>query len=179
MSDLQEQDTKRTGFEAHFWRCLALTLLVIALDQWSKFAIVERFTYAQSQVLLPFFNLVRVHNTGMAFSFLASEAGWQRWFFTLLGLGASALMYRLIYLNKSQPLFCWALALISGGAVGNVIDRLLQGYVIDFLDFHWQDAHFAAFNLADAAITLGALMLLVHELLNARQDAQKAKEESH
>ncbi len=157
-------------------RCLALTGLVIALDQWSKYLIVEHFVYAQSQEVLSIFNLVRVHNTGVAFSFLASDGGWQRWFFTTLGLGASALMYRLIYLNKNQPLFCWALALISGGAIGNVIDRLNFGYVVDFLDFHWLNWHFAAFNLADSAITLGAALLIVYEFLRSRELAKSTQE---
>jgi signal peptidase II len=156
--------------------CLALSLLVIGLDQWSKYLIVERFLYAQSQEILPIFNLVRVHNTGVAFSFLASDGGWQRWFFTTLGVGASVLMYRLIYLNKDQPLFCWALALISGGALGNVIDRLNLGYVVDFLDFHWLNWHFAAFNLADSAITLGAALLIVYEFLRGRALAKSSKE---
>jgi signal peptidase II len=156
---------------------MLLTLMVILLDQWSKFAILQNFSFAQSEEVLAIFNLVRVHNTGVAFSFLASDAGWQRWFFTTLGVGASFLMYRLIYLNKSEPLFCWALALISGGALGNVIDRLLLGYVVDFLDFHWQDWHFAAFNIADAAITSGAVLLMVYEFLKSREEAQKNKEE--
>jgi signal peptidase II len=157
-------------------RCLVLTGLVIALDQWSKYLIVEHFVYAKSQEVLSIFNLVRVHNTGVAFSFLASDGGWQRWFFTTLGFGASALMYRLIYLNKNQPLFCWALALISGGAIGNVIDRLNFGYVVDFLDFHWLNWHFAAFNLADSAITLGAALLIVYEFLRSRELAKSTQE---
>jgi len=160
----------------HAWKCMGLTLLVILLDQWSKFSILAHFSYAQSEAVLPFFNLVRVHNTGVAFSFLASDAGWQRWFFTTLGVGATVLMYRLIYLNKDQPLFCWALALISWGALGNVLDRLLHGYVVDFLDFYWQNWHFAAFNLADAAITLGATLLVVYEVLRSRELSKASKE---
>lgn len=174
-----EPSLPRTPFTPSVFRCMGLTLLVIVLDQWSKFAILQNFAFAQTQELLPIFNLVRVHNTGVAFSFLASDAGWQRWFFTTLGVGASFLMYRLIYLNKSEPLFCWALALISGGALGNVIDRLLQGYVVDFLDFHWQDWHFAAFNLADAAITLGAILLILYELIKSREEPNRNKEEVH
>lgn len=179
MINTSSNSTLRRYLQPSVLRCLGLTLLVMILDQWSKLAILENFTYAQSTAFLPFFNLVRVHNTGVAFSFLASDAGWQRWFFTTLGVGASLLMYRLIHLNKSEPLFCWALALISGGALGNVTDRLLHGYVVDFLDFHWNDWHFAAFNLADAAITLGASLLVIYEFIKSRENAQKIKEEIH
>ena len=148
--------------------CLGLSLLVIALDQLSKYMVVQAFVYAQSQEIVSFFNLVRVHNTGAAFSFLASDGGWQRWFFTLLGVAASLLMYRLIYTNKNQALFCWSLALIAGGALGNVMDRLVYGYVVDFLDFHWSTWHFPAFNLADSAITVGATLLILDELMKSR-----------
>ena len=155
---------------------LALTLLVIALDQLSKYMIVQSFVYAQSQEIFSFFNLVRVHNTGVAFSFLASDGGWQRWFFPILGVSASVVMYRLIYTHQHHTLFCWALALITGGALGNVIDRLIYGYVVDFLDFHWSTWHFAAFNLADSAITLGAMLLILDELLKSKLHSKSSEE---
>jgi signal peptidase II len=151
-------------------------LLVIALDQLSKYMVVQEFVYAQSQEIVSFFNLVRVHNTGAAFSFLASDGGWQRWFFTLLGVAASSVMYRLIYTNKNQALFCWSLALIAGGALGNVMDRLMYGYVVDFLDFHWSTWHFPAFNLADSAITLGATLLILDELMKSRDPGNSPDE---
>jgi signal peptidase II len=156
--------------------CLGLSLLVIALDQLSKYMVVQEFVYAQSQEIVSFFNLVRVHNTGAAFSFLASDGGWQRWFFTLLGVAASSVMYRLIYTNKNQALFCWSLALIAGGALGNVMDRLMYGYVVDFLDFHWSTLHFPAFNLADSAITLGATLLILDELMKSRDPGNSPDE---
>jgi len=176
MNAFPERFDLKSLLAPHAWKCMGLSSLVILLDQWSKFSILAHFVYAESEPVLPFFNLVRVHNTGVAFSFLASDAGWQRWFFTTLGVGASFLMYRLIYLNKDQPLFCWALALISGGALGNVLDRLLHGYVVAFLDFYWQNWHFAAFNLADAAITLGATLLVVYEVLRSRELSKASKE---
>ena len=138
--------------------------------------VVQEFVYAQSQEIVSFFNLVRVHNTGAAFSFLASDGGWQRWFFTLLGVAASSVMYRLIYTNKNQALFCWSLALIAGGALGNVMDRLMYGYVVDFLDFHWSTLHFPAFNLADSAITLGATLLILDELMKSRDPGNSPDE---
>ncbi len=116
-----------------------------------------------------FFNLVRVHNSGAAFSFLADASGWQRWFFTGVGVVATVFIVYLLKAHPGQKLFCFALACILGGAVGNVIDRLLHGYVIDFLDFHWAGWHFPAFNLADSAITLGAICMIADELLRVRR----------
>jgi signal peptidase II len=168
-NDIDIDKDKDTGtLPSRVLPCLALSFIVIALDQWSKYMIVQAFVYLQSQEIVSFFNLVRVHNTGVAFSFLASDAGWQRWFFPILGISASLVMYRLIYTNKHHALFCWALALIAGGALGNVIDRLIYGYVVDFLDFHWSTWHFAAFNVADSAISLGAALLILDELLKLK-----------
>jgi signal peptidase II len=112
---------------------------------------------------------VRVHNSGAAFSFLADASGWQRWFFTAIGVAATVFIVYLLRAHPGQRLFCFALACILGGAVGNVIDRLLHGYVVDFLDFHWGGWHFPAFNLADSAITLGAICLILDELLRVRR----------
>jgi len=116
-----------------------------------------------------FFNLVRVHNPGAAFSFLSDAGGWQRWFFTGIGLAASVLIVYLLRSHPGQRLFCFALTCILGGAVGNVIDRMLHGYVVDFLDFHWAGWHFPAFNLADSTITVGAACLILDELLRVRR----------
>ena len=148
---------------------LALAFLIMVLDQLTKVLILGAFQFGEARPLASFFNLVRVHNSGAAFSFLAGASGWQRWFFT--GVGAVATVF-IVYLLKAHPgqkLFCFALACILGGAVGNVIDRLLHGYVIDFLDFHWAGWHFPAFNLADSAITLGAVCMIADELLRVRR----------
>lgn len=156
--------------------CLALALLVLVLDQWTKWLVVSRFEWGQSLALSSFFNLVRVHNEGAAFSFLSSAGGWQRWFFTALGLAASAYMVWLLVHHGQRKLFALALSLLLGGAIGNVIDRLIHGHVIDFLDFHFDlleplfaGGHFPAFNLADSAITAGAVGLILDELLRARR----------
>ena len=108
-----------------------------------------------------------MHNTGVAFSFLASNEGWQRWFFSGLGVLACGVMGWLLKSNSKEKLFSFSLAMIMGGDIGNVVDRLLLGYVVDFLDFHWEMWHFPAFNAADSAITLGAICLMVDELMKA------------
>jgi len=112
---------------------------------------------------------VRAHNTGAAFSFLAAAGGWQRWFFTALGVAAAVFIVWQLRAHAGQKLFCFALASILGGAVGNVIDRVVHGYVVDFLDFHWHGWHFPAFNVADSAITVGAACLILDELLRVRR----------
>ena len=159
-----------------WWRWLALALLVLLLDQLSKLLMVGWLSLGQAHAVTGFFNLVMVHNSGAAFSFLAGAGGWQRWFFTGLGTVATALMVWMQRAHAGQPLFCSAVSLVLGGAVGNVIDRLLHGHVVDFLDFHWDflaglfyGGHFPAFNLADSAITLGAAFLILDEIRRVRQ----------
>ena len=148
---------------------LGIAVIVILLDQFTKTLILGYFQLGDSRHVTDFFNIVRAHNTGAAFSFLAGASGWQRWFF--VGLGAVATIFIVWMLKKhgQQKLFAWALSLIMGGALGNVIDRLLHGYVVDFLDFHWGTRHFPAFNAADSAITLGAALLILDELLRVRR----------
>jgi signal peptidase II len=146
------------------WLWLGLALAVILIDQFTKTLILGYFQLGDSRTVTSFFNVVRVHNTGAAFSFLADAAGWQRWFFVVLGLGASVFIVWMLKKHPGETLFCFAIAMILGGALGNVIDRLLHGYVVDMLDFHWRGRHFPAFNAADAAITLGAVLLIVDEL---------------
>jgi signal peptidase II len=150
-------------------RWLLLAGLVILLDQWSKWAIVERFALYDGVVVTGFFNLVRAHNPGAAFSFLAAADGWQRWFFTALAAGASVFIVGLLRKHHEEKLLSFALALILGGAIGNGIDRLAHGHVIDFLQFHWNGAAFPSFNLADSAITLGAVLLIADELRRMRK----------
>jgi signal peptidase II len=148
---------------------LGLALILILADQFTKVLVVGYYQLGDRTVVNSFFNLVRAHNTGAAFSFLHDASGWQRWFFTALGLVAAAIIVWLLRSHGGQRLFCFAMACILGGALGNVTDRLLYGYVIDFLDFHWNGMHFATFNLADSAITLGAICLILDELMRVRR----------
>lgn len=155
------------------WAWLWLTLAVILLDQWTKWLITSNFVEYQSVTLLPVFDLVRLHNEGAAFSFLSDASGWQRWMFTALGIGVSAGL--VVWLKRlparGQSLLAAALALIIGGALGNVIDRILLGHVIDFLHVHYQQWYFPAFNVADSSITVGAGLLILDSVLSGRRAA--------
>ena len=151
------------------WLWLGIALITLILDQLTKIAVVGAFQLGEALPITSFFNLVRVHNPGAAFSFLADAGGWQRWFFTGLGVVAAGVMVYLLRMHAGQTLFCLALSLLLGGAVGNVIDRLLYSYVIDFLDFYYGTWHFPAFNVADSAITVGAGLLILDELLRVRR----------
>jgi signal peptidase II len=143
-------------------RWLGLAAFVIVLDQLSKLAISSHFFYGESKsVITGFFNLVLAHNTGAAFSFLNDAGGWQRWMFTAIAVAASIWIVRLLRQHAQQTLFCLALALVLGGALGNLVDRVAYGYVVDFLDFYWANYHFPAFNVADSAISVGAALLLL------------------
>jgi signal peptidase II len=155
------------GFQLLHW--LALALVLVLADQFSKVLIAGLYDLGEGTPVTSFFNIVRVHNTGAAFSFLADAGGWQRWMFAGLSAGASLLMVYLLYSHAGQRLFCFALSCVLGGAVGNLIDRVVYGYVIDFLDFYAAGWHFPAFNLADSAITLGAGCLILDELLRVRR----------
>ena len=148
---------------------MAFALLVVLLDQFFKIVIVRSFSYGESRPVTGFFNLVLVYNKGAAFSFLADAGGWQRWFFTGLGVVVGAFIVWLLYRHTGQRLFCFAVSLILGGAVGNVIDRVVYGHVIDFLDFYVRNYHWPAFNVADCAITVGAVLLIVDELRRVRK----------
>ena len=138
----------------------ALALLVAALDQLSKYWVSANFGYGVAHAYTGFFNMVLTHNRGAAFSFLASAAGWQRGFFVVIALVAIVVIGVLLARRAGEQLFCLSLALILGGAIGNVIDRIAFGYVVDFLDFHIGGWHWPAFNLADSAITAGAVLLI-------------------
>ena len=141
-------------------RWLTLSALLVALDQLSKYAITRLLTYGGNMEITPFFNLVLTYNSGAAFSFLSSASGWQRWFFIALALIAVIWILYLLRKYPRQVLFCFALCLILGGAVGNLIDRIWLGAVIDFLDFHAAGWHWPAFNVADSTITCGAVLLV-------------------
>ncbi|MCH7345023.1 signal peptidase II [Pelomonas sp. CA6] len=148
---------------------LAIALLIILADQFTKLLILSSFQYGDSRTVTGFFNLVRVHNTGAAFSFLAGASGWQRWFFVLLGVASTGFIVWLLRRHGHQTVFALALSLIMGGAIGNVVDRLMHGYVVDFLQFHWGGWYFPSFNVADSAITVGALLLVWDELRRVRR----------
>jgi signal peptidase II len=140
------------------WLGVALTVLV--LDQLTKYAIKQAFALHEMVEITSFFNVVLVYNTGAAFSLFADAAGWQRAFFITIALTASVWIAWLLRKHPSQTLFCFALSLILGGAIGNVIDRVLYGAVVDFLDFHAAGLHWPAFNVADSAISCGAVLLI-------------------
>lgn len=137
-----------------------LALAVLVLDQISKLWVLAIFQGGEVLPVTPFFNWVLVYNPGAAFSFLAGAGGWQKWFFLVLALAVSAWVIHSLRQPETTFLLGNALSLIMGGALGNAIDRLAYGAVVDFLDFHWQGLHWPAFNLADAAICLGAFLLV-------------------
>lgn len=141
-------------------RWLWLSLLTLGVDQASKLMVIDRLDVHESVSLAPFFSLVHWHNAGAAFSFLANQPGWQRILFSLFALVASVIILRLLWTTRGRAWFCAALALILGGALGNLIDRFAYGYVVDFLLFHWRDWFFPAFNVADSAISVGAAILI-------------------
>ena len=149
-------------------RWLGLSALVIVLDQLSKAWITSHFAYGESLVVLGVFNLVLVHNTGAAFSFLHDAGGMQRWLFSFIAIAASVWIVWLLRKHGMQTLFALALSLILGGALGNLIDRIAFGYVIDFLHFHWDEHYFPAFNVADSAITCGAILMILDSLREQR-----------
>ena len=169
---------KHSSSNASMALWLGLALIVILADQLTKTLVLREFQLHDSRTITSFFNLVRAHNTGAAFSFLAGASGWQRWFFVGLGAVASVFIVWMLKKHPGQRLFCFAVSMILGGALGNVIDRLLHGYVVDFLQFHWfwlapmfPGGYFPSFNIADSAITLGAICLILDELLRVRRGA--------
>ena len=142
-----------------------LSVLVIVLDQFTKQLASASLNYAEPVAVMPLFNLTLVHNTGAAFSFLAQGGGWQRWFFAVIALVVSVgIIFWLKRLGRDKLWEALALALVLGGAVGNLWDRVLYGYVIDFLDFYYADWHWPAFNVADIAICMGAALLIIDSL---------------
>ena len=149
---------------------LMLSLLVILLDQLTKALIVRSFAFAERKAIVSgFFDLTLLYNKGAAFSFLASADGWQRWFFITLGLAAAVFMIYLLIRHSGQRLFSLALALILGGAIGNVIDRIFRGQVVDFLLVYYEKYFWPAFNVADSAICVGAALLILDELRRVRK----------
>ncbi len=165
---------RRFPSEANGWRWLPLTLGVIVLDQATKAWMVQHFRMYESVHVLPVLDITLLFNTGAAFSFLSDASGWQKWLFVVLALGVGlAILGWLRRLGaRSQAWLCCSLTLILGGALGNVIDRLRIGHVVDFISVHWERTYyFPAFNVADSAITIGAALLL----LDAWRESRSAK----
>jgi signal peptidase II len=162
----------RAGASNWLW----LTLAVIVLDQYTKFLIVDNFAEFEEWVLLPMLDIMRLHNEGAAFSFLSDASGWQRWLFSSLGIGVSLMI--LVWLRRLAPsgqhMLAAGLALVMGGALGNVIDRVLWGHVIDFIRVHYEEWYFPAFNVADSAITCGAVLLILDNFIQYGRDRRAA-----
>ena len=161
--------------KTRWWLWLGLAAIIAVLDQYTKTLVLGYYQLGDSTTVTSFFNITRHHNAGAAFSFLADAGGWQRWFFLAIGLFAVVLILYFLSKHAAQKLFSFALACILGGAIGNLIDRSMHGYVVDFLDFHFKwlapafyQGHFPTFNVADAAISLGAFCLILDELLRVK-----------
>lgn len=170
---MSEKSPQEINYRNLVW--LILTVVVVALDQWTKVLVENALVYGERVPVLPIFNLTLAYNPGAAFSFLADAGGWQRWFFTAVAVVASVVILAWLVTLKGQRWVAAALALVLGGALGNLWDRLVHGHVVDFLDFHWGGSHFPAFNIADSAITLGATILIIDMFvqwrLERRQDS--------
>lgn len=167
---------------AGMWPWLAWAVVLLVADQITKTLIINHYQLGDATVITNFFNIVRAHNTGAAFSFLQNAGGWQRWLFTGIGVVATIFIVWQLRAHPGQKLFSFALSSILGGAVGNVVDRLMHGYVVDFLDFHWDflagifhGGHFPAFNVADMAISVGAACLILDEVLRMRRERQNVR----
>ncbi|MFD0668936.1 signal peptidase II [Ramlibacter sp. MAHUQ-53] len=148
---------------------LGLALVVFIADQFTKTLILGYYRLGDATYVTSFLEIVRAHNTGAAFSFLASASGWQRWFFIALGTGAAVFIVWMLRQHAGQKLFAFSMACLLGGAVGNVVDRALHGYVVDFIHLHYAGWSFPAFNIADMGITAGAVGMILDELLRVRR----------
>jgi signal peptidase II len=155
------------------WRWFAVSAVVIVLDQVTKYWIMTNFQLGESRTVTSFFDVVFVLNPGAAFSFLRDASGWQRWFFLALALVVSLWLAHMVRRHAAEKWMPFSLALILGGALGNVVDRIQIGAVVDFLSFHWGQHTFPAFNVADSAISVGVALLLLQQLMT-RQPAKEA-----
>ncbi|NVK36963.1 MAG: signal peptidase II [Gammaproteobacteria bacterium] len=154
-----------TGLQVSRLKWLWLAVLTIILDFATKQMAENFLEYAQPIYVLPVFDLTLLYNKGAAFSFLANESGWQRWFFTIIAISVSGVLcVWLMKLKETEKWLAIALALVIGGALGNLYDRLVYGHVVDFIHLHWGNKYFPAFNIADSAISVGAVMLLIDSL---------------
>jgi signal peptidase II len=164
---------QENGRRATKW--LLLSAVVVLVDQLTKAYISRHYGEFEFTTLLPVLDITRMHNVGAAFSFLAGASGWQRWLFIALAVGVSiAIVVWLFRMPRSKVLLAAGLSLVLGGAIGNVIDRIRLGYVVDFIHFHWDRAYFPAFNVADSAITVGAAFLLLDALFEPKGAKVKA-----
>ncbi|MEQ3693561.1 MAG: signal peptidase II [Alcanivorax sp.] len=166
----------QTGRSPMIW--LWLAVLAVILDQVTKVAAEQLLTFAQPVYLLPVLDFTLLYNKGAAFSFLADQPGWQRWFFTAVSIGVSIML--IVWIKRLPRGAVWlpiALALILGGAIGNLIDRVIYGHVVDFISVHWNNRYFPAFNIADSAITLGAIMMVL-DVIREIKEERAAKAES-
>lgn len=162
----------REFFTPAMRRWLGFAFAIIVVDHLTKWWVAASLDYQEFIPVLPFFSLVRVHNTGAAFSFLADAGGWQRWFFITIGIIATVIIVRLLRRHGDEPI-ALPLALVLGGALGNVIDRIVLGYVVDFLYFHYKGFAWPAFNVADMAISVGAALLIWDSLRGHKPAASK------
>ncbi|MEG0340834.1 signal peptidase II [Acinetobacter sp. TY1] len=163
-------------FYPHNLVWVGLSIVAIILDQWTKWIATEHLIYGQQNPVLPFLNWTLLHNYGAAFSFLSDAGGWQRYFFTgLAGVVSIIFLFWLMRMPKKMMVLPAAIALILGGAVGNLIDRVSLGYVVDFIHFYYNNSHFPAFNIADSAITLGTILLLIDTFFLEKQRIQRAE----
>ncbi len=157
------------GVSIRLWGWLGLALVLFIADQFTKTLILGYYQLGDSTYVTSFFNVVRVHNTGAAFSLLASASGWQRWLFTGIGIAAAVFIVWMLRSHSQQKLFAFSMTCLLGGAVGNVVDRLLHGYVVDFIQLHYAGWYFPSFNIADMAISAGAVGIVLDELLRVRR----------
>ena len=166
----------RPTIAAGAWKWLALSVAVVAVDQYSKHLIMQNFMEFDRLVLLPVLEFMRLHNEGAAFSFLSNAGGWQRWMFIGIGLavGSGIVVWLLRLPAKGRGLLAAGLALVLGGAIGNVTDRILWGHVVDFIRVHYQDWYFPAFNAADSSISIGVGLLLLDNFLDWRRSKERA-----
>ena len=163
---------------ARWARWLLLSAVIVALDLATKAMVSGAFQYGEVRPVLPFFNLVLVHNTGAAFSFLAGASGWQRWFFTVVTIVISVFIVAMLRKHHSDRLMSVALALVLGGALGNLYDRLTLGHVVDFVQLHAGGWYFPAFNVADSAITVGVALLIWDSLVSGSPPAPARQEKT-
>ena len=167
-------------FYPHNLWWVGLSIVAIILDQWTKWIAVSHLNYADPVPVLPFLNWTLLHNYGAAFSFLSDAGGWQRYFFTSLAALVSVIfVFWLMRMPKTVTILPMAIALILGGAVGNLIDRVTLGYVVDFIHVYYNNSHFPAFNLADSAITLGTILLLIDTFFLEKHRIKRADAQHH
>jgi signal peptidase II len=165
----------RRGVKPASW--LILTLVIIAADQLTKYVVVSRFELFDSITINAFLDFMRLHNEGVAFSMFADSSGWQRWFFSALGIVVSGVIVVWIWRlpERGQHMLAAGLACVAGGALGNVIDRLVRGHVVDFVRVHYESWYFPAFNVADSAITVGAALIILDSIINAGKASDAAR----